>query len=139
VVGINTLVRSGPGAGLGFAIPINRARTVANQLVATGRASHPMIGVGLDLARNAGSGSTPAAGGALVASVLPNGPAAQAGLRPGDLIVAAGGRVVKDPAQVISAVESTGVGRPLSLTVQRNGSTLKLDVVPGEMGRSMPR
>jgi S1-C subfamily serine protease len=139
VVGINTLVRSGPGAGLGFAIPINRARTVANQLVATGRASHPMIGVGLDLARNAGSGSTPAAGGALVASVLPNGPAAQAGLRPGDLIVAAGGRVVKNPAQVISAVESTGVGRPLSLTVQRNGSTLKLDVVPGEMGRSMPR
>ncbi len=48
VVGINTLVRSGPGAGLGFAIPINRAREIANQLLATGRVSHPMIGVGLD-------------------------------------------------------------------------------------------
>ena len=47
VIGINTLVRSGPGAGLGFAIPINRARSIAKQLVNTGRASHPVIGVGL--------------------------------------------------------------------------------------------
>ena len=47
VIGINTLVRSGPGAGLGFAIPINRARTIAKQLVENGRAIHPIIGVSL--------------------------------------------------------------------------------------------
>merc|ERR1711939_1098642 len=43
VIGINTLIRSGPGAGLSFAIPINRARSIAKQLVETGRAQHPMI------------------------------------------------------------------------------------------------
>jgi S1-C subfamily serine protease len=138
VVGINTLVRSGPGAGLGFAIPINRARRVADQLITTGRASHPMIGVGLDVLRGSNaSASAPAA--VVVASVLPGGPAAQAGLRPGDLIVAAGGTAVQEPTQVISIVERTGVGRPLRLTVNRNGSLLKIQVVPGEMGPVRPR
>ena len=47
VIGINTLVRSGPGAGLGFAIPINRARKIAKDLITSGRAQHPMIGVTL--------------------------------------------------------------------------------------------
>jgi S1-C subfamily serine protease len=137
VVGINTLVRSGPGAGLGFAIPINRARRVADQLVASGRASHPMIGVGLDVLRRPdGSGM---AAGVVVASVLPRGPADQAGLRPGDVIVAAAGRAVREPTEVITAVERNGVGRPLTFTVNRNGSVLKVDVVPGEMGPVRPR
>ena len=47
VVGINTLVRSGPGAGLGFAIPINRARNIAEELISTGKVSHAMVGIGL--------------------------------------------------------------------------------------------
>ena len=138
VVGINTLVRSGPGAGLGFAIPINRARSVADQLVATGRATHPMIGVGLDVARGV-NGQGPGRGAVVVASVLPGGPAAQAGLRSGDLIVAIGGSAVQEPTQVIAAVERAGVGRPLSLTINRNGTVLKVEVVPGEMGPARPR
>jgi S1-C subfamily serine protease len=138
VVGINTLVRSGPGAGLGFAIPINRARRVADQLVSTGRASHPMIGVGLDVLRRANpSGS--ASGAVVVFSVQPSGPAAQAGLRPGDVILSAAGRAVKEPSEVITAVERTGVGRPLAFTVNRNGSVLKVEVIPGEMGPVGPR
>ncbi|MCP9835400.1 MULTISPECIES: trypsin-like peptidase domain-containing protein [unclassified Cyanobium] len=131
VVGINTLVRSGPGAGLGFAIPINRARSIVSQLVATGRATHPMIGVGLDEVR-AASGQG-AARGAVVVSVQPNGPADRGGLRTGDVIVAAQGAVVKDPSQVITAVERAGVGGTLNLTVNRQGATVNLRLVPGDM------
>lgn len=131
VVGINTLVRSGPGAGLGFAIPINRARGIVNQLVATGRATHPMIGVGLDEVR-AGSGSG-VSQGAVVVSVQPNGPADRGGLRTGDVIVAAQGAVVRDPSQVINAVERAGVGGTLNLTVNRRGATVNLRLIPGDM------
>ncbi|MEA5441336.1 trypsin-like peptidase domain-containing protein [Cyanobium gracile] len=131
VVGINTLVRSGPGAGLGFAIPINRARSIVNQLVATGRATHPMIGVGLDEVRAAGGQGS--GRGAVVVSVQPNGPADRGGLRTGDVIVAAQGAVVKDPSQVITAVERAGVGGTLNLTVNRQGATLNLRLVPGDM------
>ncbi|MFN9904928.1 MAG: trypsin-like peptidase domain-containing protein, partial [bacterium] len=88
VVGINTLVRSGPGAGLGFAIPINRARAIAAQLVATGKVSHAMIGVGLEPTR--GPGGVASAAGAVVRSVMPGGPAARAGLQAGDVIAAVG-------------------------------------------------
>jgi len=131
VVGINTLVRSGPGAGLGFAIPINRARGIVNQLVATGRATHPMIGVGLDEVRpGSGSGLSQ---GAVVVSVQPNGPAARGGLRTGDVIVAAQGAVVKDPSQVINAVERAGVGGTLNLTVNRQGAMVNLRLIPGDM------
>ncbi|MCT0208349.1 trypsin-like peptidase domain-containing protein [Synechococcus sp. CS-1332] len=131
VVGINTLVRSGPGAGLGFAIPINRARSIVNQLVATGRATHPMIGVGLDEVRAASGQSS--GRGAVVVSVQPNGPADRGGLRTGDVIVAAQGAVVKDPSQVITAVERAGVGGTLNLTVNRQGATVNLRLVPGDM------
>ena len=134
VVGINTLVRSGPGAGLGFAIPINRARSIAKQLLATGSVSHPMIGVGLDnLPQNLGQSVQQ---GALVRSVMPGSPASQAGLRPGDVIVAAAGRPVAGPAQMISAVESNGVGKAMELRVLRAGTTLQLQVVPTAIAQS---
>jgi len=127
VVGINTLVRSGPGAGLGFAIPINRARSIASQLVSTGRVSHPYIGVALDQAGG---------GGVRVMGVQPGGPAAGAGLRVGDVIVAAGGKTVANPAQVVGAVEASGVGRPLNLSLRREGALLSVEVVPQDMRRS---
>jgi len=134
VVGINTLVRSGPGAGLGFAIPINRARSIATQLLATGSVSHPMIGVGLDKAPSdqvRGGGQ-----GALVRSVLPGSPASQAGLKPGDVIVSAAGTRVPGPAEMISAVEKNGVGKPMTLGILRGGATMQLQVIPTEIARS---
>jgi S1-C subfamily serine protease len=134
VVGINTLVRSGPGAGLGFAIPINRARTIAQQLVSKGSVSHAMIGVGLDAARS-GAGNQVA--GAVVRSVMPTGPAARAGLRAGDLIVAVGDQAVRDPVQLTQLVERNGVGRPMQLQVQRQGQSLTLQVTPVELSTLM--
>ena len=134
VVGINTLVRSGPGAGLGFAIPINRARSIAQQLVSKGSVSHAMIGVGLDAVR---SSSGAQATGALVRSVMPAGPAARAGLQVGDVITAAADQAVRDPAQLTQLVERNGVGRSMELTVQRQGQTLRLQVTPVELSSLM--
>jgi S1-C subfamily serine protease len=69
-------------------------------------------------------------------AVQPGGPAAGAGLRVGDVIVAAGGKPVQSPAQVVSTVEATGVGRVLTLSVRRDGVPLMIDLVPQEMRRS---
>jgi S1-C subfamily serine protease len=131
VVGINTLVRSGPGAGLGFAIPINRARQISTQLISTGRASHPIIGVGLDVVRDQ-SGSE-VGSGARVVAVQPGGPAAAAGLQPGDVITAVDGTKISSPSDVINAVERAGVGRSLRLNIQRGGQALQVGVTPGEI------
>ncbi len=132
VVGINTLVRSGPGAGLGFAIPINRARTIALQLVNQGRASHPMVGIGLSTvpAPKPGGIVPP---GAVVRSVMPGGPGALAGLRVNDVIVSVAGQPVRNPAEVVTAIDRSGVGQPLVLNVQRQGKQLPITVRPVEM------
>ena len=129
VIGINTLVRSGPGAGLGFAIPINRARVIAQQLVETGRASHPMIGIGLSGVPAINPGSAPPAG-AVIRSIQPGGPAAKAGLQINDVIVAIDGRNMADPAAVVSAIDRAGVGRALQMTIRRAGATRELSLTP---------
>jgi len=132
VIGINTLVRTGPGAGLGFAIPINRAREIARQLVATGRASHPVIGVGLDAVKP-GDG-TGLSQGVRVMSVQSGSPAARAGLQQGDVIVAVGGQAIANPSQLVAAVERAGVGGSLPLSVNRAGRVLQITVVPAQLG-----
>ena len=136
VVGINTLVRSGPGAGLGFAIPINRAHQIAQQLVSKGSVSHAMIGVGLEPARDS---SGLIAAGAQVRTVMPAGPAARAGLKPGDRITAVDGEAVTSPAQLTQLVERNGVGKPMALRVQRQGQSLTLQVTPVELSSLMGR
>ncbi|MFM2079378.1 MAG: hypothetical protein RLZZ219_60 [Cyanobacteriota bacterium] len=136
VVGINTLVRSGPGAGLGFAIPINRARQIAQQLVSRGVVSHAMIGVGLEPVRD-GRGAT--VDGARVRSVMPGGPAARAGIRPGDVISTVDGAVVRSPAQLTQMVERTGVGRSMTVRLDRQGQQLSVSLTPVELSSLMGR
>ncbi|WP_353292740.1 trypsin-like peptidase domain-containing protein [Synechococcus sp. M16CYN] len=118
VIGINTLVRSGPGAGLGFAIPINRARAIAAELVATGKARHPVIGIGLSKIPAKTSGAA-APQGAVIRSIQMRSPAAQAGLRIDDVITAVDGQPVEGPAAVVSAIERRGVGEILTLQIRR--------------------
>lgn len=143
VIGINTLIRSGPGAGLGFAIPINRARSIAEELIRTGKVSHAMVGIGLrpltpelarEFNRNSDSGfRLPERRGVLIANVLPLSPAEQAGLRTGDVILAAGGTEVTNPEELLKAVESAGVGGRLRLNVWRQGREQQVTVVPVDM------
>jgi S1-C subfamily serine protease len=131
IIGINTLVRTGPGAGLGFAIPINRARDIAKQLITTGRVSHPMIGVSLDGVRP-GDG-TGLSQGVRVMSVQTSGPSARAGLQKGDVIVAVGDQPISSPSQLVTAVERAGVGGSLLLRISRSGNLMQLTVVPVQM------
>ena len=118
VIGINTLVRSGPGAGLGFAIPINRAKAIASELVATGKARHPVIGIGLSRVPADRPGG-PAQRGAVIRSIQKMGPADQAGLQVDDVITAVDGQAVEGPAAVVSAIERRGVGETLTLKIRR--------------------
>ena len=143
VIGINTLVRSGPGAGLGFAIPINLARRVADQLLQQGEVVHPYIGlqlVGLTarIAREHNRDPNalvqlPERNGALVQSVLPDGPSDKAGLRRGDLVIAVDERPVEDPQALLEVVDAAPIGTPLPLKLLRNGREISLSVKPAPL------
>ena len=143
VIGINTLVRSGPGAGLGFAIPINLARGVADQLLQQGEVVHPYIGLQLlaltpRIAREHNRDPNalvelPERQGALVQSVLPEGPAEAAGLRRGDLVIGVRDQAVLDPQQLLEVVDAAPIGAPLPLKLLRNGRELTLSVKPAPL------
>jgi len=143
VVGINTLVRSGPGAGLGFAIPINLAKGVAAQLGKGAPVVHPYLGLQLvplnpRLARDNNADPNalvqlPERDGALVQRVLPESPAERAGLRRGDLVVGAADQAVNDPAALLRLVEAARVGESLPLTVLRGDQELSLAIKPAAL------
>ncbi len=143
VIGINTLVRSGPGAGLGFAIPINLAKRVAGQLADGGSVVHPYLGLQLVplTARVARENNRnpdallqlPERDGALVQRVLPESPAEAAGLRRGDLVVSVADQLVVNPSALLQQVETSAVGQPLPLTVVRGQRELQLSIRPAAL------
>lgn len=144
VIGINTFIRTAPGGGLSFAIPINSAKRIARQIVSTGQASHPFIGVQLrnltpQLAReiNATDSSckVPEVNGVLVVEVVADTPASQAEIRQCDLILKVDGKAVKNPAEVQIAVDQGQVGEPMTLTLQRDGKEITVEVKPRELPR----
>jgi S1-C subfamily serine protease len=143
VIGINTLVRSGPGAGLGFAIPINLAKRVADQLISGGKVVHPYLGLQLvpltaRVARDNNRDPNallqlPERDGALVQKVLPESPAEKAGLRRGDLVVSIADQPVRTPATLLQQVEHAQVGQPLPLKVVRGQRELQLSIRPAAL------
>lgn len=128
VIGINTAIIQG-AQGLGFAIPINTAQDIADQLIASGRVEHPYIGIQMVAlnpqikAEFERSTNQPLSDdtGILVARVMPNSPAAQAGLRDGDVIKRINNREMTEPSEVQEAVEKVAVGDNLSVEVSRDG------------------
>ena len=139
VVGINSAIAQPPGAmqatgsiGLGFAIPANQARHTAEQLIATGRATYPVIGVLLDGAYE-GEGvqvATEAQNGA--APVTPDGPADAAGLRPGDVILSIDGRPVSRSDELIVAIRAKAPGDAVTLRVRAGDQERDVRVVLSE-------
>jgi putative serine protease PepD len=130
VIGINSAIRSadngspdgagsqGGSIGLGFAIPINQAKRVAEELINTGRAVHPVIGVTVDM-RYVGDGARIADQGPNGApAVTPGGPGANAGLKPGDLITQVDGEQVHTGAELIVRTRSHTPGDHIRLTVK---------------------
>ena len=143
VIGINTLVRSGPGAGLGFAIPINLARQVAMLLENQGEITHPYLGIQMvqltqrrARQHNADPNTflkLPERDGALVQKVVEASPAERAGLRRGDLVVGVDHQSVHEPGELLALVEASRVGQPLQLHIQRGEQEFQLEVTPEAM------
>ncbi len=137
VVGINTAIYSpsGGSVGIGFAVPSNNAKYVVNQLEAHGKVTWGWLGVAIQnvtpsIAKSLG---LPHAEGALVASVVPDSPAAKAGVKSGDVIVKAGDTNIGDVHDLPRLVAETPIGSKLPLTVMRDGKSQTIVADVGEM------
>jgi S1-C subfamily serine protease len=137
VIGINTAIRA-DAQGLGFAIPIETAERIANQLFAKGKADHPYLGVQMvnitaasktELSRQLNVKIT-ANNGVLITRIVENSPAASAGLRQGDVIQKIDGVAVNNPGEVQEQVEISTIGKDLPVEVNREGKIQKLKVKP---------
>ncbi len=135
VIGVSTTSSNEAAAGLGLAIPINLAREVALQLVASGRVQRGFLGVTLQELTDDLRNQFGASEGVLVAEVAPEGPASHGGLKGGDVIVQANGAAVADARHLQRAVNRLAPGREVALEVLRNGRRevlhVKLGVRPG--------
>ena len=131
VIGINTLVRSGPGAGLGFAIPINRARKIANDLITTGRAKHPMIGVTLSSnIKQKSDFLSQRESGAIIKYLTPNGPAEKGGLKVNDLIISINNEKISTPADVVQKINHNNLKSNLKIKIIRGNKEYTKIVKP---------
>lgn len=145
VIGINTAIIQG-AQSIGFAIPINTAKQISDQIVATGKAQHAYLGIQMvtlseqlkdELNQSQELDFTITADrGILVVDVMPNSPAAQAGLQPGDILLSIGGVDVETAEDVQSQVEQSQVGDDLEVTVRRDRQTETVTVQPGELPTS---
>lgn len=132
VIGVNsaiaTLAFGGDGGniGLGFAIPINSAKRIAEEIITDGESETPIIGVILNLAY---SGV-----GAEISEVSPGGPSAEAGLEPGDVITKVNDRSIQDSTELVVAIRSYAPGDTVSVTVDRDGraETYQVTLAAGE-------
>ncbi|WP_340376356.1 trypsin-like peptidase domain-containing protein [Streptomyces sp. SS7] len=142
VIGINSAIRSaadgsdsGSGEagsiGLGFAIPVNQGRRVAEELINTGHATHPVIGVTLDLDYAGDGARVSVKGGDAGAPVTPGGPGALAGIKAGDVITEVDGTRVHSGTELIVKTRAHRPGDRLELTVERDGRERTLSLVLG--------
>jgi len=142
VIGINTAIRA-DAMGIGFAIPIDKAKVIAAELQKNGKVAHPYLGVQMitltpQLARqnNTDPNSTfelPEVNGVLVMRVVPNSPAAEGGVRRGDVIVAIDDQPISNAEQLQQVVEDSRLGQILRVKVQRGNKTQNLSVTTAEL------
>ena len=143
LLGINTAIysRSGGSMGIGFAIPVSTAKQVLEGIVKDGQVTRGWIGVepqelnaelieAFKLQPEAAK-----AGGVIITGVLQNGPAAQGGIKPGDVITAVNGQPVKNVSQLLTAVAALKPGTPAPLTVLRGNGPVEIAVTPGKRER----
>jgi putative serine protease PepD len=125
VIGINAQIESSSGsnAGIGFAIPANTVRSVAQTLIAKGTVKHAYLGVQV---------GTPTSGaGALLGRVTAGGPAAKAGLQAKDVVTAVDGETIAGGDDLAAAIAAKQPGDTLTLTITRSGETQKVEVTLG--------
>lgn len=147
VIGINTAIRA-DAQGLGFAIPIETAQRIANQLFTTGKVQHPYLGIQMitltsELREEINKDD--AAGfkvnqdkGVLIGRVVRNSPAERAGIRQGDIIQKIDGQPVETASDVQQRVEGSEINSPLPLEINRNGKVQIISVSPGSFPENLP-
>ncbi len=136
LIGINTAIysRSGGNMGIGFAIPVSTARQVLEGIVRDGQVTRGWVGiepmeVTPELAETFGLKSTE---GVIVTGVLQNGPAASAGLRPGDLLQKVAGQPVRNVGELLTQIAALAPGKSVKLDVVRRQQSLTLEVTPAQ-------
>lgn len=141
VVAINTLIVRNTGTGtvaegLGFAIPINTARAISDQLIQKGYVSRPYIGINYQpiTPRVAAVYRLPVQYGVYITDVASNSPASQAGLRVGDIITGIDNTALDDTHEYINTLFQYSAGDTVTLTVNRNGKSIQVQVTLGESG-----
>jgi serine protease Do len=140
VIGINSMIasQSGGSQGLGFAIPINMARRIVDQLINTGEVQRGFLGVlikdmTLELAQQFGSDSHE---GALVDEVMPDGPAERGGIQSGDIVVALNGESIKNSMDLRNNISQTSPESEVNLKLVRDGKTIDLKVKLGSLEKT---
>ena len=143
LIGINALIasESGGSEGIGFAIPINTAAQVADDIIAGRPVSHPYIGVmGQTVTQSVASQyNLPVYQGAYVTQVVPGSPAAKAGIKTGDIIVAIDGKPVKSMDDVVAGVRSHQVGDKLTITYYQGSSKKTVELTLAEKPTTVPQ
>jgi Do/DeqQ family serine protease len=137
LIGINTAIfsRSGGSMGIGFAIPVSTARQVLEGIVRDGQVVRGWVGIEpMELTAELAEtfGLPKQSEGVIVTGVLQNGPAANAGLRPGDLLLKVAGQPVKNVGELLTQIASLTPGKAAKLEVMRRSQTLTLDVTPAQ-------
>jgi serine protease Do len=142
VIGMNTAIIGG-AQGLGFAIPINTAQEIANELIATGRVEHAYLGIQMrtltaDLRRQINAEprnrlTLQVDEGVLIVGIVPNSPAARVGLQPGDVIVRIDGTPVIQAEVVQQTVQDSEIGQTLQLEINRQGRSLSMAIQPAAL------
>ena len=133
VIGVNSSIfsPSGGSVGIGFAIPINRARRVAEDLLAHGRVRRPWVGIQPQLSRSSlASGSN---GGVVVSSVVPGSPADKAGIRSGDVILRSQNRALHNPYDWYAELLELRVGENDSIVVKRGSREIPISVAVADL------
>ena len=130
LIGLNTAIlsRSGGSQGIGFAIPVNLARHDMNEIVADGHVTRGWLGATIQdvTPAMAKAFGMEAPAGVLIADVSPNSPAAQAGLKAGDIVMSMNGQPIADSSSLRLQVSETAPGTSLPMTVRRGDSTLNV-------------
>ncbi len=126
VIGINTLIRSGPGAGLSFSIPINKAKEIAYQLINNGKVIHPMIGISLIDENNFEKNFN----FVKVGYVVPNSPAERSGIQLNDIILKVGSKDIEKASDVINQISTNGINKKITILLKRRNKFISLKVRP---------
>jgi len=126
VIGINTLIRSGPGAGLSFAIPINKVKTIVNELLVNGKVIHPMIGISLIDETSLDTNNIKVK----VGYVVPNSPAANSGILLNDIILKVEKNYIYKSGDVVDAINKNGVNKYAKILIERNNRLININVKP---------